>query len=83
MPPQVQPPHTVIPRQVRVSHPAGEAREEEPPRAISEFRGQSAWVLLGEPGAGKSTVFLDEVDQPGTRYMTVAPAGLRGGGSER
>lgn len=73
MPPsRIQLPHTVIPRQVRVAHPAGEAREEEAPRAISDFRGQSAWVLLGEPGAGKSTVFLDEADQPGTRYMTVA-----------
>lgn len=69
--PQQLPP-TVIPRRVRVAPSPNEARKEALPRPISDFREQSAWVLLGEPGSGKSTVFLDEADQAQTRYMTVA-----------
>lgn len=31
-------------------------------RPITDFRGRAAYVLLGEPGAGKSTLFKEEAD---------------------
>ena len=37
------------------------------PRSLSEFRGCGAYVLLGAPGAGKTTVFRHEADETGTQ----------------
>lgn len=48
-----------VPRRVRrVS--VNEQSEENPIRRLDELRDQAAWVLLGEPGAGKSFAFEQE-----------------------
>jgi hypothetical protein len=39
---------------------------------LSALRAQSAWILLGEPGAGKSTLFKHEAEETGGKYYTVA-----------
>lgn len=36
--------------------------EESLPRPIADFRDRAAYVLLGEPGSGKSTLFKEEAD---------------------
>lgn len=38
-------------------------------RALSEFRGRGAYVLLGDPGAGKTACFQKEAQQPGCLYI--------------
>ncbi|WNF46526.1 hypothetical protein RHP75_19455 [Pseudomonas sp. SG20056] len=46
-----------------------EEREELP---LSDFRHTPAWVLLGEPGAGKSQALKQEAQEVGGEYVTVS-----------
>ena len=41
-------------------------------RPIADYRDQPAYVLLGEPGAGKSTLFEEEADNTGNGYYISA-----------
>jgi len=41
-----------------------------PSRPLSAFRRERAYVLLGDPGAGKTTAFRREVEASGARYAT-------------
>lgn len=50
--------------------PAGERRL--PEQALSDFRPTPAWVLLGEPGAGKSEALKVEANETGGHYLTAS-----------
>ena len=39
-------------------------------RPLSAFRSEQAYVLLGDPGAGKTTAFRHEAEQEGAHYAT-------------
>ena len=39
-------------------------------RPLEAFRESAAWVLLGAPGAGKTTVFTEEAKRDGGHYVT-------------
>ena len=39
-------------------------------RPLDDFRESAAWVLLGAPGAGKTTVFETEAERDGGHYVT-------------
>ena len=41
------------------------------PKHLTDYRTENAWVLLGEPGAGKSTAFEDEARQTGGVYLRI------------
>lgn len=41
------------------------------PCALTDFRAEHAWVLLGEPGAGKSTALKNEAEQTGGQYLRI------------
>lgn len=45
---------------------------ENPIRRLDEIRDQAAWVLLGEPGAGKSVAFETEARATEGIYITIA-----------
>ena len=45
-------------------------QSEQSSRPIEEFRGKAAYVLLGAPGAGKTTVFEQEAKQIGGCYVS-------------
>lgn len=57
-----------IPRQVVV-----QGRKQQTSQPLESFRATNAYVLLGEPGSGKSTVFEREAEAlgDGARYTTV------------
>jgi len=65
-------PETVISRWVKPVRLDEETQEDLVPDAISDFREEHAWVLVGDPGSGKSTTFEDEAGQTGGCYLTVA-----------
>ncbi|MHB9101775.1 MAG: NACHT domain-containing protein [Sulfuricella sp.] len=44
---------------------------ENPPEHIQKFRTQAAWVLLGEPGAGKSAAFEMEAEATNGQYLRI------------
>ncbi len=44
---------------------------ENPLQDLAELRELPAWVLLGEPGAGKSTAFKQEAEASGGKYLTI------------
>jgi len=50
--------------------PDDDSRLEE--MALSDFRHTPAWVLLGEPGAGKSEALRQEAQDVGGEYVTVS-----------
>lgn len=43
-----------------------------PSRPLSEFRNQAAWILLGEPGAGKSAAFEEEARATDGVFISIA-----------
>lgn len=43
-----------------------------PLKALNEFQDQAAWVLLGEPGAGKTVAFKKEAEGPNSQYLTIS-----------
>lgn len=60
-----------IPRQARrilVNEQSGES----PIRRLDELRDQAAWVLLGEPGAGKSRAFEIEAEETDGLCISIA-----------
>jgi hypothetical protein len=65
-------PETVISRRVKPVRLDEEAHEDRVPEPIAGFREEYAWVLVGDPGSGKSTTFEDEAGQTGGCYLTVA-----------
>lgn len=65
-------PETVISRRVRPIRLEEESQESRDPEAISYFREEHGWILVGDPGSGKSTTFEDEAGQTGGCYLTVA-----------
>jgi uncharacterized protein (DUF1778 family) len=61
----------IIPRQA-LKLPKTDAhtkQEDQTPVSISNLREQHAWVLLGEPGAGKSTTFQEEAQACGGMFI--------------
>lgn len=62
----------LVPRRVRwVNDPENPARESRP-EAMDEFRNRPAWVLLGEPGAGKTEALKAEKEAAGGEYLSIA-----------
>lgn len=62
-----------IPRQVRIINNDLEAQSSKyHVRGLEEFRKQAAWVLLGEPGAGKSSAFEAEAKANGGVFISIA-----------
>ncbi len=49
-------------------------KSEEPtePKALADYREASAWILLGEPGSGKSETFRQEAKHCGGEFLTIA-----------
>ena len=41
-----------------------------PSRPVEEWRDETAYVLLGPPGAGKTTVFKHQAERRGGRYVS-------------
>ena len=39
-------------------------------KPLKSYRNESAYVLLGQPGSGKTTAFKKEAEQPGCEYIT-------------
>lgn len=60
----------IAPRLVRLIS----EKSEEPtkPKALADYREASAWVLLGEPGAGKSETFKQEAEHCGGEFLPIA-----------
>ncbi len=58
-------------RTTRYSDDQAGAREEEPVR-LEELRGQAAWVLLGEPGSGKSVALEMEAKATEGEFISIA-----------
>lgn len=40
------------------------------PKPLESYRGKPAYVLLGQPGSGKTTAFKKEAEQPDCKYIT-------------
>lgn len=62
----------LIPRRVRKLQVDENTSLENPIRQIEELRYQAAWVLLGEPGAGKSEAFGMEARATGGLCISIA-----------
>lgn len=60
----------IAPRLVRLLSEKSEEPTE--PKALADYREASAWVLLGEPGAGKSEAFKQEAEQCDGQYLSIA-----------
>jgi hypothetical protein len=60
-----------VQRRVRPQPEQGEVHEEPELRPLEEFRDLSAWILLGEPGAGKTSAFRTEAELTGAHYLRV------------
>lgn len=65
----------LVPRHVRKIQERAELHPESPAdelsRALQDFRHQPAWVLLGEPGAGKSAAFKEEAEATGGLFISI------------
>ncbi|MDD3484142.1 NACHT domain-containing NTPase [Azovibrio restrictus] len=59
-------------RFVRAIVETQEITPDTPPQALEAFREASAWVLLGEPGAGKSAAFAAEAEASGGICISIA-----------
>jgi len=62
----------LIPRRVRKLQVDENTSLENPIRQMEELRDQAAWVLLGEPGAGKSEAFGMEARATGGLCISIA-----------
>lgn len=60
-----------VQRQVRSLVREGDAPEMAQAFPLSEFRAHPAWVLLGEPGSGKTESFRKESEVTGGRCLTI------------
>lgn len=62
----------IVSRYVRPVKKDGNPSVENPTQSLEDFRDQAAWILLGEPGAGKSSVFEHEAKAHGGIVLSVA-----------
>ena len=61
----------VVPRTCRkVPQSDSRGRSELPPRPLGEWEDKAAYVLLGPPGSGKTTIFDHEAARQGGLYVT-------------
>ena len=63
---------TLVPRRARQVEDPGMSLSEPKPEDLHTFRELPAWVLLAEPGAGKSTAFEAEAAATGGKYLRIA-----------
>lgn len=63
---------TLVPRRARKLEEQSKNTVENLPEDLQKFRILPAWVLLGEPGAGKSTAFESEAEAMGGRCLRIA-----------
>lgn len=63
---------TRVPRQVREMNDARTGLPDNPPVDIRAYREHPAWVLLAEPGAGKTTAFEAEAEATGGVHLRIA-----------
>ena len=63
---------TLVPRRARQVEDPGMSLTEPKPEDLHAFRELPAWVLLAEPGAGKSTAFEAEAATTGGKYLRIA-----------
>lgn len=61
----------LVPRFVRKVNDPEKPPIENPPAALGEFGDQTAWALLGEPGASKTEAFKKEVKTTGGQYLRI------------
>lgn len=60
-----------IPRRVRKMPDPNSESVENPIENLNGFRFDTAWVLLGEPGAGKTTAFQMEAEATSGQYLRI------------
>lgn len=63
---------TLVARKVQAIREKLGAEALDPAQLLADFRSTPAWVLLGEPGAGKSAALRNEAQEAGGQYLTVA-----------
>jgi len=63
---------TLVPREVQMVEERTGGDELDRAQPLQDFRATPAWVLLGEPGAGKSEALRSEAEATGGHYLTVA-----------
>lgn len=61
-----------VPRHVRKVLEQGNPASENPRHALQELRNEAAWVLLGEPGAGKSRALEEEATAAQGIWISIA-----------
>lgn len=61
---------SLVPRLVQPLEPAQDDEKRLSEQALSDFRQTPAWVLLGEPGAGKSEALKMEAEATGGQYLS-------------
>lgn len=61
---------SLVPRLVQPLEQAQDGEKRLPEQALSDFRQTPAWVLLGEPGAGKSEALMMEAEATGGQYLS-------------
>lgn len=62
----------LVPRRVQETGKTRDEAEKPKEQPLADFRSTPAWVLLGEPGAGKSEAFKQEAQEIGGEYVTVS-----------
>ena len=62
----------IVSRNVREIQESGDFMPEKPCKTLAACRELAAWVLLGEPGAGKSEALKSEADTTDGLYLSVA-----------
>ena len=63
---------TIVPRHVRPQVERPGPADEAPLAPLEHHRRDAAWVLLGEPGSGKSEALRGEARATGGVYLTIA-----------
>ena len=61
----------LVQRRVRKQRDPNEGPETDSPSELGGYRAEYAWVLLGEPGAGKSTALKSEAEHTGGQYLRI------------
>lgn len=63
---------TLVARRVQAIREQQGAEALDPAQPLADFRSTPAWVLLGEPGAGKSQALSSEASATDGQYLTVS-----------